>query len=172
MKIAVFGSAFNPPTFGHKSVLERLSHFDLVLMVPSIAHAWGKEMLPYPIRCELVQLFIDDIALQNVQLCDVETHLYEPEAQASVTTYAVLEQLQKDYPESDLTFVMGPDNFLQFSKFYKANEITQKWSVLACPETIGVRSTQIRQNCNVGHPITELTTPRVIHYINTHQLYQ
>ncbi len=46
-KIAIFGSAFNPPSLGHKSVIESLSHFDLVLLEPSIAHAWGKNMLDY-----------------------------------------------------------------------------------------------------------------------------
>ena len=57
-KIAVFGSAFNPPSLGHKSVIDSLSHFDLVLLVPSISHAWGKQMLSYEIRCELIDAFI------------------------------------------------------------------------------------------------------------------
>ena len=34
-KIAIFGSAFNPPTLGHLSVLERLTHFDRILLLPS-----------------------------------------------------------------------------------------------------------------------------------------
>ncbi|MEF1220429.1 nicotinate-nicotinamide nucleotide adenylyltransferase, partial [Photobacterium damselae] len=46
-QIAIFGSAFNPPTLGHLSVLERLSQFDKVLVLPSYAHAWGKVMLDY-----------------------------------------------------------------------------------------------------------------------------
>ncbi|MDF4536048.1 nicotinate-nicotinamide nucleotide adenylyltransferase, partial [Vibrio parahaemolyticus] len=49
-KIAVFGSAFNPPTLGHKSIIDSLGHFDLILLVPSIAHAWGKTMLDYELR--------------------------------------------------------------------------------------------------------------------------
>ena len=59
MKIAVFGSAFNPPSLGHKSVIERLSHFDKVLLVPSLSHAWGKEMLPFDTRIDMVLTFID-----------------------------------------------------------------------------------------------------------------
>ncbi|MCV5855789.1 hypothetical protein OFN53_34760, partial [Escherichia coli] len=77
-KIAIFGSAFNPPSLGHKSVIESLSHFDLVLLEPSIAHAWGKNMLDYPTRCKMVDVFIKDMGLSNVQRSDAEQALYQP----------------------------------------------------------------------------------------------
>ena len=53
--LAVFGSAFNPPSLGHRSVLERLSQFDKVLLLPNYQHAWGKVMLDYDARCDLVR---------------------------------------------------------------------------------------------------------------------
>ncbi len=71
-KIAVFGSAFNPPSLGHKSVIESLSHFDLILLVPSISHAWGKQMLSYEIRCELIDAFIHDLQSDKIQRSIVE----------------------------------------------------------------------------------------------------
>lgn len=171
MNIAVFGSAFNPPSLGHKSVIERLKHYDLVLMVPSIAHAWGKEMLDYSVRCDMVEQFIADLQLPNVQLSLVEQTLFDPNQQKAITTYAVLEHLQSIYPQSSLTFVVGPDNFLNFSKFYNADVITQTWSVLACPETVAVRSTHIRDNIKAGDSILNLTTPSVERYIAQNQLY-
>lgn len=85
-KIAVFGSAFNPPTLGHKSIIDSLGHFDLVLLVPSIAHAWGKTMLDYELRSQLVDQFIQDIGSNKVQRSDVEQALYAPPE--AVTTYA------------------------------------------------------------------------------------
>lgn len=91
-KIAVFGSAFNPPSLGHKSVIESLTHFDRVLLLPSIAHAWGKQMLEYSARCELVDAFIEDLQVDNVERSTIEESLYSPES--SVTTYAVLEALE------------------------------------------------------------------------------
>lgn len=173
MKIAVFGSAFNPPSLGHKSVLERLSHFDLILMVPSIAHAWGKEMLDYDTRCEMVTAFMQDLNLPQVELSTIErTLLEQDEGAQAVTTFALLSALQCRYPESELTFVIGPDNFLQFSKFYKAQEITQQWSILACPETLPVRSTHIRQHLEAGSSIEGLTTTSVSQFIHSHKLYQ
>lgn len=183
-KIAVFGSAFNPPSLGHASVLARLSHFDEVFVVPSIAHAWGKSMLDYQTRCELIELFLEDLMLSqkisNVQLCRVEQQILEEmkisssdEPNQSVTTFAVLEKLAQQYPKREFTFVMGPDNLLSFDKFYKAEEILQRWSVLTCPQTLDVRSTDIRNALEGGdlQVIDVMTTPKVSDYLVKHRLY-
>ncbi|NOH48321.1 nicotinate-nicotinamide nucleotide adenylyltransferase [Vibrio rotiferianus] len=169
-KIAVFGSAFNPPSLGHKSVIESLSHFDVVLLEPSIAHAWGKDMLDYPTRCRLVDAFIKDMALSNVQRSDLEQTLYQPEQ--SVTTFALLTKIQEIYPTSDITFVIGPDNFFKFAKFYKAEEITKRWSVMACPEKLKVRSTDIRNAINQGESIDRYTTISVKRMLIDEGLYK
>ncbi|BBL90945.1 nicotinate-nicotinamide nucleotide adenylyltransferase [Vibrio rotiferianus] len=169
-KIAVFGSAFNPPSLGHKSVIESLSHFDVVLLEPSIAHAWGKDMLDYPTRCRLVDAFIKDIALSNVQRSDLEQTLYQPEQ--SVTTFALLTKIQEIYPTADITFVIGPDNFFKFAKFYKAEEITKRWSVMACPEKLKVRSTDIRNAINQGESIDRYTTISVKRMLIDEGLYK
>ncbi|MCG7496460.1 nicotinate-nicotinamide nucleotide adenylyltransferase [Vibrio sp. Of7-15] len=169
-KIAVFGSAFNPPSLGHKSVLQSLSHFDLVLIVPSIAHAWGKTMLNYEKRCEMVQLFINDVQLPNLELSTVEKDLFQPNE--SVTTYQVLKKTQENHPDADITFVLGPDNFVNFSKFFKAEHILSTWSVLACPEKIAIRSTDIRNALEQGAPISHLTTTSVARYLMENQLYR
>ncbi|PIB12918.1 nicotinate-nicotinamide nucleotide adenylyltransferase [Vibrio rotiferianus] len=169
-KIAVFGSAFNPPSLGHKSVIESLSHFDVVLLEPSIAHAWGKDMLDYPTRCRLVDAFIKDMALSNVQRSDLEQTLYQPEQ--SVTTFALLTKIQEIYPTADITFVIGPDNFFKFAKFHKAEEITKRWSVMACPEKLKVRSTDIRNAINQGESIDRYTTISVKRMLIDEGLYK
>lgn len=168
-KIAVFGSAFNPPSLGHKSVIESLAHFDQVLLLPSIAHAWGKQMLDYAVRCELVDAFIEDLAVNNVARSTVEEALYTPEE--SVTTFAVLEALEQQYPHSQLTFVIGPDNLFNFAKFYNSQEILSRWSVLSCPETVKVRSTDIRQSLIDKKAIDHLTTPKVCRKLSEKEYY-
>ncbi|MDG3085236.1 nicotinate-nicotinamide nucleotide adenylyltransferase [Vibrio hannami] len=168
-KIAVFGSAFNPPSAGHQSVIELLTHFDKILLIPSIAHAWGKEMLCYKHRCELVDCFIADLKLDGVERSRVEEQIHSPGD--SVTTFAVLQQLEKENPNSELTFVIGPDNFFNFSKFYKADEIVQRWSVVACPEKVKIRSTDIRVKIQAGEDVSELTTPGVAAYLKSNALY-
>ncbi|MCW8348900.1 nicotinate-nicotinamide nucleotide adenylyltransferase [Vibrio sp. ZSDZ65] len=168
-KIAIFGSAFNPPSLGHLSVIQSLAHFDKVLLVPSISHAWGKTMLDYAKRCELVDLFIADMKQANVVRSSIEESLVEPNA--SVTTYAVLNAIQDQYPAAELTFVLGPDNFFNFSRFYKAQEIVERWSVLACPERVKVRSTQIREHLQQGLNVDHLTTKSVAKHLSISPLY-
>ncbi|HBV77389.1 MULTISPECIES: nicotinate-nicotinamide nucleotide adenylyltransferase [Vibrio] len=168
--IAIFGSAFNPPSLGHKSVLDSLTHFDQVILVPSIAHAWGKNMLPFEIRCQMIEKFLIDINLPNAMLSRIEEELHQPGD--SVTTFSLLNKLQQQYSQSRLTFVIGPDNFTNFSKFYKAEEIMRQWSVLACPETLPIRSTRIREQCSGGGGIDDLTTPSVSDFIQQQRLYR
>ncbi|MCK6264275.1 nicotinate-nicotinamide nucleotide adenylyltransferase [Vibrio sp. ZSDE26] len=168
-KIAVFGSAFNPPSLGHKSVIESLAHFERVLLIPSISHAWGKEMLDYGIRCQLVDAFIDDLSVNNVKRSEVEEALFQPDQ--SVTTFAVLEALEKQHPGSELTFVVGPDNLLNFGKFYKSQEILTRWNVLACPEKVKIRSTDIRTKLAHGSSIEGLTTQKVAKLLKELSVY-
>ncbi len=158
-KIAVFGSAFNPPSLGHKSVIDSLNHFDRILLVPSISHAWGKEMLDFDIRCQLIEAFITDIDSTKVILSKLEQELVTPSK--SVTTYEVLTKVEEIFPLSDITFVIGPDNLLNFDKFYKSSEILQRWSIMVCPERIPVRSTEIRRRLSENAEISDLTTPSV-----------
>ncbi|NVC63194.1 nicotinate-nicotinamide nucleotide adenylyltransferase [Vibrio sp. 05-20-BW147] len=170
LKIAVFGSAFNPPSLGHRSVIESLSHFDLVLLEPAIAHAWGKEMLDYPMRCMLLDAFIQDLSLLNVRRSSFEQELYQPGE--SVTTFALLNRIQEIYPEADITFVIGPDNFFKFAHFYRAEDILQTWSVMACPEKVFIRSTDIRTAIDLDGDISHLTTPSVRKLLIDKQFYK
>ena len=155
--IAVFGSAFNPPTLGHASVLQRLVHFDLVLLVPSFAHAWGKKMAPFDSRCQWLRFFLDELQQDNLQICDIESKLAENNE--TVTTFALLKALSRKYPNDHLTFVMGPDNLLNFSKFSNYQGILNQWNVLTCPQTHNIRSTQVREALKDGKSIDHLTTP-------------
>ncbi|WPC75463.1 nicotinate-nicotinamide nucleotide adenylyltransferase [Vibrio porteresiae] len=168
-KIAVFGSAFNPPTLGHKSVIDSLGHFDRILLVPSISHAWGKDMLDYQTRCQLLHAFIRDLQWDKLELSNIESSLVQP--QESVTTYAVLDALQTQHPDAQLTFVIGPDNLFNFGKFYRAQEILERWSVMACPQRLAIRSTDIRDKLSQHQSIAGLTTPSVEAMLVQQKLY-
>lgn len=157
--LAVFGSAFNPPSLGHRSVLERLRHFDRVLLMPSYNHAWGKVMLNYDARCDLVNAFIQDIGQSNLELSRLEQDIAIDEQ--AVTTHAVLTALQQLHPDTNITFIVGPDNFLNFHKFYKADEILHRWQILACPEIVPIRSSLIRETLVNHGDVSGYTTPTV-----------
>lgn len=157
-KIAIFGSAFNPPTLGHLSVIQRLHHFDTVLLVPSYLHAWGKKMTDFDKRCEWVADFISESNCVNLQLCIEEQIIGQG---GVVTTWALLNHLQAQFPLAELTFVLGPDNFSKFNQFHRSREILNQWNVLSSPELVPIRSTQVRQCLSNGDDIGKLTTPKL-----------
>ncbi len=155
-QIAVFGSAFNPPTLGHASVLARLTHFDKVLLVPSFSHAWDKKMSDFDVRCQWLDLFLLDLTQDNLEICTIEKDIDKGQA---ITTWALMSSLQKRYPTTELTCVLGPDNLFNFAKFYRASDILSHWSLLACPQTLAIRSTDIRHKLDNKEDISNLTTP-------------
>lgn len=157
-KIAIFGSAFNPPTLGHLNIIQGLSHFDNILLVPSFSHAWGKKMADFEKRCQWVSDFINDVGTPSVQLCTDEKNLSEGEA---ITTWTLLNHMQTQYPDAQLTFVIGPDNLRDFFKFHRCEDILKRWNILTCPEILPIRSTEIRNRLLKKQDISHLTTPRL-----------
>ncbi|MEG3767394.1 nicotinate-nicotinamide nucleotide adenylyltransferase [Alteromonas sp. 14N.309.X.WAT.G.H12] len=174
MNIAIFGSAFNPPTRGHldavQSVLNHENRFDRVLLIPAYQHAFAKSMIAYPHRVALTDAFVRDINDSRVQAMSVE-HLIAKD-DTPVYTFDVLSYLHDNgYSDDTLSFVMGPDNKANWSKFYKADEITRRWNVVVVPENVPVRSTMVRNAVSKNQDISALVTPSVADYLNTHAVY-
>ncbi|CAK3914592.1 hypothetical protein VCRA2130O400_310001 [Vibrio crassostreae] len=126
-------------------------------------------MLDFDTRCQLVNAFISDLSLDQVELSLIEKSLFTPGE--SVTTFAVLSELQKLHRDAELTFVIGPDNFFKFSSFYKSDEITEQWSVMACPEKVKIRSTDIRNALISGSDVSKLSTKSVTKMLQDSGLY-
>jgi nicotinate-nucleotide adenylyltransferase len=176
MNIAVFGSAFNPPTKGHQDainfVLEDEKAFDKVLLIPSLRHAFSKQMIDYATRKKLVSLFVSDINDPRVIDLLIE-HKVKPNSEEPVYTYDLLDFIEREmYPKARLTFVIGPDNVANWHKFYKADEITKRWSVLAVPERLPLRSTMVRDTIKARLSVDTLLTTQVEAYIQNTGLYQ
>ncbi|OFC70003.1 nicotinate-nicotinamide nucleotide adenylyltransferase [Alteromonas confluentis] len=174
MKTAVFGSAFNPPTRGHldaiEHVLDHENNFEQVLLIPSYQHAFAKSMIDYNHRVALLQAFVDDIADKRVRAYPVE-HLIANDGKP-VYTFDVLSHLENtEFGGDQLSFVMGPDNQANWSKFYKAEEIEQRWGVFVVPERKAIRSTLVRDALSTSQPIDHLVTPSVAMYLQEHKLY-
>jgi nicotinate-nucleotide adenylyltransferase len=174
MNIAVFGSAFNPPTRGHKDAIEYvLEHtkVDMVLLVPSFKHAFAKDMVDYETRLHMLKLFVEDIKSPRVKDLALE-HQIHSDSDQPVYTYDLLSFMQRKlYPDAHLSFVIGPDNKANWHRFYKADEIEQTWSLIIVPERIDVRSTMVRERLAAGADINTLVTPRVGAFLSASELY-
>lgn len=168
--IGVFGSAFNPPTRGHLDAIQQaLAACDEVWLVPAIAHAFGKQMLQFEQRVNLVRAFLEDIADPRLKLCTVENELWD--GCSPVYTIQVLRALQSRYPSLAFTFVCGPDNAEKFETFVGAAEIRNYWGLLAIESRCNVRSTLVRDGLRERQPISAWVTPRVEALIQDQTLY-
>lgn len=174
MRIAIFGSAFNPPTLGHLDAIQYLldsQDVDKVMLVPSYAHAFGKNMLDYTERLNLLEQFILDINHQKVELLAIE-HTISDDVRP-VYTFDLMDYLQTHhFSDDDLMFVVGPDNLKNWHKFYRAQNILGRWQRLVVPERINVRSTQVREYVANGRSIQQLTTKRVADFISKNHSYR
>jgi nicotinate-nucleotide adenylyltransferase len=174
MNIAVFGSAFNPPTCGHKDAIEYVlenTKVDNVLLVPSFKHAFAKDMVDYETRLHMLKLFVEDIKNPRVKELAIE-HQIHSDSDKPVYTYDLLSFMQqKLYPQANLSFVVGPDNKANWHRFYKAAEIEQTWSLITVPERINVRSTAVREGLVKGSDISTMVTPRLSAFLNASELY-
>lgn len=170
MRIAIMGSAFNPPTLGHVDVIaQALRHAEQVWLVPSFHHAWGKTMAAYLDRCAMSRRLARDIGDPRVQLMAIE-HLIASER--PVYSIDVMDWLQQRLPtDQQLLLVLGPDNASAFDKFHRAAELQARWPLLLADERRPIRSTQLRQRLEQGRSIEDLTTPAVAAYLKQHPLY-
>lgn len=178
--VAVFGSAFNPPHRGHEDVIKQvLTHADYVLLVPSYCHAFGKQMAPYEQRLAMTKAMSAGLnhslglpsngsvngsvngsanGLERIQVSDIERKISEQKAaDQAIYTYDVLHALEEENPHASLIFVLGPDNAepATWDKFYRSQDILDRWGTWVAKEMVPVRSTSIRHTLAQGNLPTE-----------------
>lgn len=175
-KIGVFGSAFNPPTRSHQTVLEwALNLCDVVYVVPSYRHAFGKSMLSYPERIRLLQAFLQDLKYPRLMLWDLEPELAQAHI-GPVYTFDVLSGIEQRLiasgeREFSLSFIVGPDNSQNFQAFHRSDDIVARWELLHAPDAGEIRSTRIRSAIAEGLSFSDMTTPAVASLIQREQFY-
>lgn len=191
MRIGIYGGSFNPIHKGHTELAASIVQQGLVdelwLLVSPLNPLKSGEMsdiAEYGHRLRMAQLATEGI--EGVKVSDFERHL--PVPSYTVTT---LGELRKAYPEHEFTLVIGADNWEQFPRWYRADEIIEKYRVLiyrrpgceieetSLPASVHVvdtplfdiSSTQIRTSIAEGMPLTKWVDRQVLTYIKRHHLY-
>ncbi|MBX2857678.1 MAG: adenylyltransferase/cytidyltransferase family protein [Cellvibrionaceae bacterium] len=178
--IAVFGSAFNPPHLGHADVIQQvLQHSSQLVLVPCFQHAFAKKMMPFEFRLEMLSAMLSDLNIAHlVKVSQIEREIAHRqrrpgEALPPVYTFQVLEALERELGSSQLVFVVGPDNARPetWSRFYKADEISQRWQIWPAQERLPIRSTAIRRKLANNEALdTAHCTQGVIQLLKGYQL--
>lgn len=153
--IAVLGSAFDPPHLGHMDVIHQaLTQADMAVVVPSAVHPFGKQMAPFDDRVRMLVMIVNDVfgpQEQRILVSGIEDNLAESNGGKPVYTFHMLEalenQLRRQFGNFNLKFVVGPDNAKRevWQKFYRHEEIEQRWGLLVAQENLRIRSTTVRQ---------------------------
>ncbi len=124
--IAIFGGAFNPPHLAHLFTVTYLitrADIDEVWFLPSFKHVFNKNMRPFEERAHLLRRAC--ASMQNVHICEIES-----EPMFSGRTYDTLEELSKRYPETLFKLVIGSDNLSVSHKWYRFNELCNRWPLI------------------------------------------
>lgn len=106
MRIAIYGGAFDPPHLGHLSTVNavlRRKKADMVVLVPTAYHAFGKVMAPHEERARWCEAMVRGNPL--VKVSRIEAGLPAPSL-----TINTMRALGVRYPEHELVLVMGEDN--------------------------------------------------------------
>jgi nicotinate-nucleotide adenylyltransferase len=184
--IALFGTSADPPTQGHKTILEWLSrHYDQVV-VWAADNPLKSDQTPLQHRMKMLELMITSLATpyRNVLL---DSSLSSPRSLETVQKAEAL--WGKDV---EFAFVIGSDLIAQIPRWYASAELLRRVNLLIIPrpgypptaedlatlsemggqyevanlDAPPVSSTAYRQN---GH--ADVVDPSVKEYIQKQQLY-
>jgi nicotinate-nucleotide adenylyltransferase len=171
MKVGVFGSACNPITMGHyDAITQGLVHCDVILIVPSFMHPFGKKMIDFDTRCELVNFFISDMKIDSkVKLSMVEKDIYE--GNFPVYTYDVLQRLSLLHKNDEIIFLCGEDVYDSLDKFYMIDYIKKTWKIIKLSDSVKIRSTLVRNSLINNGKIDNLVSKTVAEELVKRRLY-
>ena len=192
MRLGIFGGTFNPPHIGHLIVIENVRdqlHFDKVLLIPSAnpPHKQDSSLASALDRYEMTKLAIQENTALEVSPLEIERR-------GPSYTIDTLSALAALYPKTDLTLVIGNDNFIEFGTWKSPDEIlamadlvVMNRSGFAMPDTknefsksarfvtvpqIGISGSDIRLRVKMGRSIRYLVQRPVEEFIRYKGLYR
>ena len=175
MRIGLFGGSFNPIHNGHISLAKQLKEkagLDEVWLMVSPQNPLKQEqdLLNDELRLQMARLAVENV--EGIVVSDYEMHLPKPSY-----TWNTLEALKRDYPDHQFVLMIGGDNWAIFDKWYRADDIKEKYEIIVYTRTPGdpgfidISSTAIRQRIRQGKGICRMVPKAVADYIKENGLY-
>lgn len=189
-RIGIFGGTFDPPHIGHlivaQDVWERVG-LDRLIFIPAAVppHKGGTTISPAPLRLEMLEAAVGDDP--RFEVSDLELHRRGPSY-----TVDTLRELGGRYPDAELYFILGVDQYLGFPAWRAPEEIVRRARLLVMtrdgerPEVdddrfpyqlvevtrIDLSATEIRRRIGVGESVRYLVPAPVLEVIERAGLYQ
>ena len=196
-RIALFGGTFDPIHNGHIELARKFAaqlSLDQVILMPTFQppHKLKIDMAPAVDRLAMCRLAC--APYKELTVSDLEIN-----RRGASFTVVTLEQLKKQYPDSELFLLTGADMFLTLGTWYRFADIARLATLCAAPrdeanadvlcayaqelEKQGARcvvadftlpalsSTDVRERLRNGETLTDEVPDEVAAYIATHQVY-
>lgn len=184
MLTAVFGGSFDPPHVGHllaMTAVLSLGRADEILMIPCVAHPFGKATAPFEDRMAMCRLVAAEDAAGRIAVSDIERR-----RGLSGRTLDTLKAVGQERPDRELRLLVGADILEEKDRWYKFDEI-QKLAPLivvgrgsgasgisdaALPPVAEVSSTDVRRMIAAREDCSGLVIRPVLGYIEEKGLYR
>ena len=154
-RIALFGTSADPPTIGHKKILEELSNIYSCVITYASDNPKKKHKENFFFRNLLLKTLIKDI---NNPKIIFNQKISSPWAIESI------EECKKIYDFYKIDFVIGSDLITEFFSWKKFNEIIQEVKILIIQrEGFPIKSNTLRmlESNKVFFEITSLNIPNI-----------
>jgi len=112
--LALFGTSADPPTLGHRALLEGLAQLYPRVRTWASDNPFKQHGAPLADRAALLQALVDSLANPRIQLAQ---ELSSPRA------LDTLERARQCWPQADLVFVVGSDLLPQIHRWYAVEAI-------------------------------------------------
>lgn len=187
MKIGVFVGSFNPVHKGHIKIANYIvdnNYVDKLLIIPT-GNYWNKtDIIDVKHRIKMLEKFETDKIIIDKTHNNLEY------------TYEVINELKKEYKDSELCLIMGADNIISFDKWknyddllkldfiiytrnnidvlYYLNKLNKKdkYVILNNVESIDISSSKIRELINYTYKLDDIIDEDVLDYIKKNNLYR
>lgn len=192
MRIAIFGSAFNPPHNGHIEGVEcvrRILALDRIIFMPTHTPPHKKRPeVKSKDRLRMARLAIQGRPKWRVS--DIEIR-----KKGISYTLNTIRKLQKMYPRDEIFWIIGMDNLIDMKKKWRGGYSLLRmcrfvvisrpgYSIKSIPLRIrkqiiilsrcvspDISSTEVRSKIKEGKDVSMFLQPRVYNFIKKHRLY-
>ena len=153
----VYGGSFNPIHLGHTSMAREIVRQGLVdemwLVVSPQNPLKDSGLWDDGFRLELARAAVRDV--EAVEVSDVEFGLPKPNYMVNT-----LETLSAQFPDREFVLVIGQDNWDCFHRWYKWEDILQRYRLMVLPRQTGEPCDNARRDGVCGR-VTFVDTPLI-----------
>ena len=196
MKIGLYGGAFNPVHNGHLALAEHFKNaleLERFIFIPTHVppHKSVDGLVSGEHRINMLSL-----ALSGLDYCSVSDIEFRREGKNY--TYDTVCELKKIYPDDEFFLIVGADQYFDFQKWYRADELLRQVTVCSAArennqyrqmleykskhdnmqntvvcnfDVTEISSSKIRNMISTGQSVTEFVPDSVLRYIKENNLY-